>query len=145
MSPTSDSLSQSPPVVAVVDDDAAVMTALQRWLGTHGALSLGCPDADALFQVLVGDSRHWTVRAQAGGSPGHLSAAIIDLNLPGINGFELARRLLAVDPSLRVVVITAALWEGEPGFDQPPPGVVCLSKPFRLDDIESLVFGVNPT
>lgn len=136
---------QLPSVVAVVDDDAAVMTAVQRCLDAHGMPSLGCPDADALFKALVRGPQHWTVKAQAAGSPGQLRAAIVDLNLPGINGFEVARRLLEVDASLRVVIITAALWEDEPEFDKPPPGVLCLSKPFRLEDLESLVFGVNQT
>jgi len=132
----------APAVVAVVDDDTFVMNSVRRWLRMRDAPSVGCGDADALLRTLVPGPRGWMVQPTADGAAGPLRAAIIDLNLPGdINGLELAERLLQGDPSLRVVLITAALWQEDPQLDKLPPGLHCLSKPFRLEEIEALVFG----
>ena len=124
-------------VVAVVDDNESVVESLCTWLSTLNMRSLGCADAHSLLAALVHGPQGWMMPA------GRLHAAIIDLNLPLMNGFELAGRLLEGDPDLKVIIITAARWEEDSHKGQPPPGVRCLSKPFRLEDIEPLVLGTE--
>lgn len=143
MTQTPDTMDAPPGVVAVIDDDASVMHSLLRWLDMLGIAGVGHPDADALLLSLAHGPRGWTVPTRADGAAGRLCAAIVDLNLPGMNGFELAEHLLQGDPSLRVVVITAARWTEEALYREPPPGVSCLSKPFRLEEIEALVLGAR--
>ena len=74
---------------------------------------------------------------------GHLHAAIIDLNLPFMNGFDLAGRLLEGDPDLKVIIITASYRGDIVDKQRLPRGVACLSKPFLLEDIERLVLGTE--
>jgi DNA-binding response OmpR family regulator len=141
MSPTQVSLSQPPSVVAVVEDDASLMSALGLWLDMRKVFSLCCPDADGLLMALTQGPHGWSVRGLPDGVSGRLCAAIVDLNLPGMNGLELAKRLLQFDPTLRIMLITAARWQEDPRFHKLPPGISCLSKPFLLEEVEDFVLG----
>jgi len=67
--------------------------------------------------------------------PGAYDGIITDMNMPGIRGDELHRRAIAIDPSIAVVIITAA--------SDVSQAVDCLKagaqdyiiKPFDLDDL----------
>ena len=48
--------------------------------------------------------------------------------MPGINGLELSRRLRAVDPAVRIIVVTGGTMDLEPGLAA--SGIEFLSKPF---------------
>ena len=39
--------------------------------------------------------------------PGHYDLAILDIRMPGMNGFELVRRLNSINPKLRIFIMTA--------------------------------------
>ena len=60
----------------------------------------------------------------------HADVAIVDLMLPGINGSELARRLHALYPTLRVV-LTSAYHLSERQLPAPTAAVVGSSPPLR--------------
>ena len=114
--------------VLIVEDDDAIREVLARALGSElGAYTVVAPDgAEAL---------KWIGRLRP-------TVVILDLNLPTLDGFEVARRLKA-DPATRdthVVAITAmgpvaqvrakAL---EAGCDDFVP------KPFQIDSLVDLV------
>ena len=129
-------------LIAVVDDDPSVASAIQQWLGMLSIPSVAYHDADSLLRalgLLSVAQRGTPVDPQA--QKGWLRAAVIDLNLPGMNGFELSRRLQQALPGIRIVVITAANAEILQMFGGPPEGVVCLDKPFTLDAIERALLG----
>ena len=73
----------------------------------------------------------------------HPDVALIDIGLPGMSGYELARRLRALRPKqgLRIVAITGWGQEvdrqqsREAGFD------IHLVKPVELDDLQSALAG----
>lgn len=128
--------------VAVVDDDPYIASALKNWLSLLGVDSWICPDAEALFGVLLADlsSRRWSVRPAPADRFVPLIGVVVDLNLPGLNGFQVARRLHLFDTRLPVVVITAAGDSSQLQLGGVPAGVACLRKPFELDELESLLF-----
>lgn len=106
------------PTIFVVDDDAAVRTALRRLL-----LSLRLP-------VRLFASAEEFLAQTDGGARGCL---ILDLGLPGMTGLELQERLTGREPPLPVIFITAhddpdsrdtALRRGAVGY---------LRKPFERD------------
>jgi DNA-binding response OmpR family regulator len=78
--------------ILVIDDDASVRNFLKRGLSFEG------------FQVETAESGELGLRAALERSP-HLM--ILDLMMPGIDGFEVLRRLRAADPLLPVIMLTA--------------------------------------
>ena len=77
----------------VVDDQPAFRAQLCQLLTQAGLVVVGeagdIPQAEALAQALQPD------------------LAVVDIMLPGLNGFEGTRRLKALLPSLRVIAISA--------------------------------------
>jgi DNA-binding response OmpR family regulator len=78
--------------ILVVDDDASVRSFLKRGLSFEG------------FQVETAENGEQGLRAVLDRAP-HLM--ILDLMMPGIDGFEVLRRLRAVDTKLPVIMLTA--------------------------------------
>ncbi len=97
--------------ILVVDDHAIVRSGIRRLLAGRGDLELS--------EAASGESALDQVR------DGGFQLAILDLNLPGLGGLELLRRLLKTDPRLGVLVFslhteaiyaTRALQSGARGF-----------------------------
>jgi DNA-binding response OmpR family regulator len=128
-------------VIVVVEDDDDIRHALQDWLHTlaHHQGSF-YSQAAALLEALEPIADGWCLRGSGPLSGAPITAAVLDLNLPGMSGFELARQLRAHAPSLPVVVITAASTDTQIQHGGAPPGVHCLKKPFGLDELESKLF-----
>ncbi len=78
--------------ILVIDDDVSVRNFLKRGLSFEG------------FQVETAESGEIGLRAALDRAP-HLM--ILDLMMPGIDGFEVLRRLRAADVQLPVIMLTA--------------------------------------
>lgn len=113
-------------LISVVDDDESVRESLPDMLKEFGFAVQVFASAEAFL---------------AGASFDTTQCLILDINLPGMNGFELKRELSRRDCSIPVIFISAktdaviharALAEG---------AVNCLSKPFSeaalLDAVQS--------
>lgn len=127
---------QIPGVVAVVDDDVGIAQALHSWFTLISVPVQFFQDGQALLAALEqGPAQNWVLRDS--GQP--LIRVVVDLNLPGISGFEVARRLLAHAPApgLNVVVMTAASEENMQALGGVPAGVSVMRKPFNLSELES--------
>jgi FixJ family two-component response regulator len=79
------------PTVHVVDDDPQVAKALARLLREHG------------FRAAVFDSAEAFLAQHDAGAPGCL---VLDVNLPGLDGLALQRRLAEGGPALPIVFLT---------------------------------------
>ena len=137
--------------VALVDDDPHVTHALALWLHILGyACSLHQTGQSLLDSLQMREGRAWVpvhvqqeavegVRLQACATIAPMVpmvAAVMDLTLAELDGFELARRLQALDVGVPLVVITAALPEELLLYGTLPEGVQSLRKPFRLEALE---------
>jgi FixJ family two-component response regulator len=80
-------------IVAVVDDDPSMLKALVRLLTAFGFEPAAYASAEAFWECP-------TVNAAA--------CAVVDINLPGMSGIELRRRLKERDSTLPVIFMTAA-------------------------------------
>jgi len=78
--------------VAVIDDEETVRTALRRLLRSAG-LDVETHSSGADF-----------LEAAAKHPP---DCVVLDLHMPGMGGIEVLRRVRALSPAMRVVVITA--------------------------------------
>lgn len=75
----------------------------------------------------------------------HFHVAIIDQNMPGMNGLELLTRLCKEDPELKVIMLTGGGSIGSAVEAMKRGAVDYLSKPFGLDELDNLVRRVSKT
>lgn len=68
--------------------------------------------------------------------------ALVDLRLPDLNGVEVARRLLARDPTIKILFVTAhgeelraEMERANADFPSVDPEAACLLKPFSVPDL----------
>jgi FixJ family two-component response regulator len=112
------------PLIAVVDDDEATRIAIQEALSILGYRVRGFASADEFL---------------AAGDEGSYDCIITDIHMPGINGFDLKRLLMARGFAVPVIMITART---EPGLEAMAAecGAVCLlRKPFESDALTGFV------
>ena len=73
----------------------------------------------------------------------HPDIALVDLDLPGMNGLELIRQLARMEPGVFPILITAA--NGEPLADRlRKQGVAYLRKPLDFERLMSLLDSKTP-
>jgi FixJ family two-component response regulator len=78
--------------VVVVDDDEGMNQAVERLLNAAGFVPVMFPSAEALLQD---------------GAARDAACLVLDVNLPGLSGFELHRRLVKSGMEIPVIFITA--------------------------------------
>lgn len=78
--------------VLVVDDHPLVLSGCRALLNDTGDIQM----------IAAGDA----VTAQALYAAEHPDVAVIDINLPDVSGFELARRILQRDPNARIMMFS---------------------------------------
>lgn len=136
--------------VALVDDDPHIAHALAMWLQILGyACSLHTSGGSLLGSLALQDGQAWVpvqgpqavwrsdkVQAPASSRMAPMVAAVMDLTLNDLSGFELAQRLQALALAVPLVVITAATTDELARYGDMPVGVQCLRKPFRLEELE---------
>jgi CheY-like chemotaxis protein len=101
--------------VLVVDDEPPIVEFVRRVLETTG------------YEVASAESGQQALEIATGGGP--FDALVTDLIMPGMNGDELARRLRASFPDLKVLYLTGfsdqlfkdkvTLWKDESFLDKP--------------------------
>jgi EAL domain-containing protein (putative c-di-GMP-specific phosphodiesterase class I) len=109
--------------VLVVDDESFVLRLLSRAL-------------EQTFEVITCES---ATEALARIKQGGLSAAVSDINLPGMTGLDLLRAVREQDPDLPVVLVT-----GHPSWEGAAQAIEYgafryLPKPFDIDHLRSTV------
>lgn len=85
-------ISNSPPNILVVDDDQQIRTMLARFLTDHG---MGVTTAADGVQMYNAMNRH------------PVDIIVLDVMLPGENGFALCRQLQGVEQPTPVILLTA--------------------------------------
>ena len=88
-------MSHSPPLIAIVDDDAPVRTSLSRLLRSSGYAVATFESGDAFLEALA--------------PPFHTpvpDGLVLDLHMPGRHGFEVCAALKITHPHLPVILMT---------------------------------------
>jgi FixJ family two-component response regulator len=102
-------------VVYVVDDDASVRRALTRLLRAYGLQTMAFASAEAFLQIEFRKPE---------------ACLILDIQMPGMTGWELLAELKAAGRMLPVIIITAYHEEPTPERMQQAGIVAYLRKPF---------------
>jgi DNA-binding response OmpR family regulator len=128
-------------IVAVVDDDPGILRALVSWLDYHQLRATHHSSGESLLSLLRHkDGNLLMTLGVMDAVPFVLAGAVLDVNLAGISGMEVARRLRAMCPNLPIVVVTALPKDDLERYGVLPEGVQCLRKPFDLDALEAALF-----
>lgn len=108
------------PLVCLVDDDPSVLRSLRRLLRALGLNSMGFVSGEELFREPQG------LRA---------NVFILDIFLPGMSGYGVARELAKKGITAPVVFVTAQRGEGDRYQEEAPSAIALLRKPFRERDL----------
>jgi DNA-binding response OmpR family regulator len=106
--------------VLVVEDDAAVRTAVDRGLGVHGFDVSSVADAEA------------AIGSVARRRP---DVMVVDVGLPGMSGIELCTRLRALDVDTPILILSARDQVGDRVAGLQAGADDYLVKPFALDEL----------
>lgn len=114
--------------VMVVDDENDILTVLTNALRARGLNVVGYTDPVLALQ-------HF----EQGGDT--FDAIVSDVRMPGLTGFQLARRVKEVHPKIKIILMSS-IELSKPEIDKVLPsssvdGFLC--KPFRLSDLVKLV------
>ena len=105
-----------------MDDDAALLKVMDAYLARLGYRVDACRSAAEAWALAQAD-------------PSRYAGALVDLNMPGMRGEELARRILDSNASIRLVVVSGypAGLSGVGALDG--DRVVFLPKPFAPKEL----------
>lgn len=67
---------------------------------------------------------------------------VTDVQMPGVDGLDLARRALAFDPRLKVVVMSGYVDQLARVQEISGPRVATISKPFTLEQLRAVVASI---
>ena len=114
------------PTVLVVDDEMLIRWALAESLASAGFAVVQASTAREALERL-------------GGHGGTIAVALLDLRLPDSTDFDLLKRIREIDPSCKVILMTA---DGTPGILDEAVGAGAfraLSKPFDMHVMAGIV------
>jgi CheY-like chemotaxis protein len=103
----------------VIDDDELLRNTLGLMLGARGFLCT--PAADALEAI---------EQAEAG----RFDVALVDINMPGLDGFEVIKALARIKPRMCIVAMSGRQFDGDLDYAMIATGLgadAFLAKPFR--------------
>jgi len=116
-------MSLSNRTILVVDDEAQQRDLIRKILNTEGYAVLEASDYDAALVVL---QKHL----------GEIDLSLIDLRLPGGDGYHLAEALHEIQPGLKVLFVSGSAGaELCKFFDIAVPDVQFLQKPFQAAEL----------
>jgi DNA-binding response OmpR family regulator len=113
----------------IIDDDELLRNTLGLMLSARGFLCTLAPNAlDAIEQA----------------EAGQFDAALVDINMPGLDGFEVIKALARIKPRMSVVAMSGRQFDGDLDYAVIATGLgadAFLPKPFRpqqvLDALEA--------
>jgi DNA-binding response OmpR family regulator len=111
--------------ILVVDDDPSLLKLMTSYLSRLGYQVVSCDNCEDAWGLV-----------QA--SPSLYSLALLDLNMPGMRGEELARRILACNASIRLIVASGYPAELS-GVEALDGRVFFLHKPFAPKELAKAV------
>jgi len=112
--------------ILIVDDDAALLRLMRVYLSR-----LGYP-----VDTCQGSAEAW---ALVEADPSAHAVVVVDLNMPGMCGEELGRRILDANPAVRVVLMSGYPADLKMPRDPDLPRVDYLHKPFVPQELADVV------
>jgi len=103
----------------IIDDDDLLRNSLGVMLNVRGFLCTPAPDAlEAIEQAAAGQ----------------FDVALVDINMPGLDGFEVIKALARIKPRMCIVAMSGRQFDGDLDYAMIATGLgadAFLAKPFR--------------
>ena len=113
------------PLIAIVDDDPSVRRAVERLVRSFGLRAETFHSGEGLLRAVESSQR--------------FGCAVMDVQMPGMNGLEVQRRLALLGIALPLVFITAHEEEGIAERAIAAGAVGFLQKPFTDESLIELI------
>jgi two-component system phosphate regulon response regulator PhoB len=113
--------------VLCIDDDPGIIRTIRRVLSLVSIEVVGASTGEAALD-LVADPRE------------RFDLVLVDLNMPGLGGFEVLGRMLGIRQDLPVVVMSGAAGDW-PTVARELGAVATLCKPFSAESLMAIVAG----
>ena len=110
--------------ILLAEDDAAERGLMARGLGADGHKVAEAENGQVALQRLIAD-------------PGAFQLLVTDVEMPELDGIELARRAIAANPGLKVLLITGFAGTIERAADVLAKGARSLTKPVQLEKVRA--------
>lgn len=111
--------------ILLVDDDPAALDLVGRGLSADGHEVVSFSDGQDALQEITG-------------APARFDLMLTDMEMPGLDGLELARRAAAAAPQIRILLMSGFTGPDQAAVDALPI-VGFVSKPLSLEQIRSAV------
>ena len=114
-------------VILIIDDEPDMCWALEHLLNKKGFLTQKALDGREALTLLERNS---------------FQLVFLDAKLPDIEGLELARQILKVDPAIAIILVTGYFYKDDTGIqDALKEGLIrgFISKPFSNDEILKVI------
>jgi CheY-like chemotaxis protein len=113
--------------ILVVEDEAPVREVLVDVLAGQGHDVVACGDGRSALEHVAGPP---------------FDLALVDLSMPGLSGWEVAKALRAAQPQVPIAMVTG--WGDQIDFGEARTRGIdyLMAKPFNVDDMTRLVAGV---
>jgi len=113
----------------IIDDDELLRNSLGMMLGARGFLCTPAPNAlDGIEQA----------------EAGQFDVALVDINMPGLDGFEVIKALARVTPRMSVIAMSGRQFDGDLDYAVVATGLgadAFLAKPFRPQQLLEVLEG----
>jgi CheY-like chemotaxis protein len=118
-------LRRDPGTVLIVEDEEVSRRALSLLLNSHGYATTSCESAEeALARVATGPRPE---------------VAVVDIDLPGMSGLELASRLEKMNPAVQTVLVSAVEGDRVGDFCATHANVAYFRKPIIFGQLLNLI------
>jgi DNA-binding NtrC family response regulator len=124
--PGARAVTEMPETVLLVEDREEVRNLMTAILGKGGYRVLAAADAEEAIGI-------------AASHPGEIELLLTDVVMPGMNGRELAERLVAADPALKVILMSGFAAEVIKPASARNAGFAFLQKPVTADALTAKV------
>jgi len=113
--------------ILIAEDDRAMRVFLDRALSRSGHDVNAVPSGESAARYVENEP---------------FDLLVTDIDMPGMNGVDLARQVLAITPRQAILFVTGFAAQALEATDVLASGASVLSKPFALSELVSHVNGV---
>ena len=115
--------------VLIVDDNQRLATTMATYLEMEGFAAVAAFSAEDALNAALG---------------AEFDVAVVDINMPGIDGIEVCRRLVHAIPGVRVLMLTGREGEDDEAKAMAAGALRLLIKPISLADLRDEILSVLP-